>query len=153
MSHGVVRRKYYPYGLGLYLIRSHDELYSVANEIDSIPGVWEAGNILARMKETLDEDYFLGKSIIVWHDGKIRHGESEINSVLFLKNQLIVTSTQTYYSAVVNPWKVSTIILIEIDSNDILDDLEILIPYNKIVLEKYAAIDKKEFLQNMSWYY
>jgi hypothetical protein len=118
----------YPHGVGLYLARTLDELASGLGELGAMMGHgWEqtTQTVLSDY-----EDFFAGKALIIWHEGRVNSGTRSIDSVLLSADgeQLIVSATMSF-SDPPPPWMRTAILLIEVDNDGNLNNVTNLIPH------------------------
>lgn len=128
-------RSRYPHAVGLQLARTHEEYLSILEKFEAFEwhGLNSVVNRLGIDEKAFDEGYFAEKSLIVWHFGGVTPSTSEINSVILANNQLIVDATITFTS--IPPlWLMSRALLIEIEDDGVLDAVDSLIPFTKVVV-------------------
>ena len=115
----------YPYAIELYLARTRDEFVSI---FEDTPYLYYRESY----SDEFDENYFINRAIIVYHDSRVRMEEIDIEAVFVFENQLIVSSA-VFNPGFTDPWETTSLLLIEVDS-DVLDDIENLISYNVTTL-------------------
>ena len=137
------KENWYMHHVGLYIVRTYDELLTIIYELDSIPKVFdlEQRQSFQFLLDEISVDVFSDKAIILWHGGRIRHDNTVrmINSVSFIEGQLIVSSI---HSPLMQPplWAAGTLILIEVDNDSTLDEVTALIPYDLTITSDSFAM-------------